>query len=159
MFFQGSIEQYWPCARFGGSSPTPKECPFNEEQNIFYLHLFLDLCNSEIASRPNLSLTPCKLLLVTRAHTRDSIVRVCQVCQSTLPVYLLGGSAMRHFTRDVPDKQEGLLCASKRVRVMVMRLTPYVWGNGGSFFIPLHLQAARDKGKAFYILPGELVYT
>ncbi len=66
---------------------------------------------------------------------------------------------MRHFTRDVPDKQEGLLCASKRVRVMVMRLTPYVWGNGGSFFIPLHLQAARDKGKAFYILPGELVYT
>lgn len=54
-----------------------------------------------------------------------------------------------------PDEQEGLLCAGKGVRVMVLRLAPYVWGNGGSFFIPLHLQAAHDKGKAFYILPGE----
>ncbi len=38
---------------------------------------------------------------------------------------------------------------------MVFRLPPYVWGNGGSFFIPLHLHAARERGKAYYILPGE----
>ena len=56
-----------------------------------------------------------------------------------------------------PDEQEGLLCAGKGVRVIVLRLPPYVWGNGGSFFIPLHIQSARDKGKAFYILPGKLI--
>ncbi|CAL8465187.1 g4722 [Coccomyxa elongata] len=54
----------------------------------------------------------------------------------------------------VLTEREGLLCSGKGVRVMVMRLAPYVWGNGGSFFIPLHLQAARNKGKALYILPG-----
>ena len=51
--------------------------------------------------------------------------------------------------------QAALFAAAKGVRVMVFRLPPYVWGNGGSFFIPLHIQVARERGKAYYILPGE----
>jgi hypothetical protein len=51
--------------------------------------------------------------------------------------------------------QAALFAAAKGVRIMVFRLPPYVWGNGGSFFIPLHIQAARERGKAYYILPGE----
>ena len=53
--------------------------------------------------------------------------------------------------------QAALFAAAKGVRVMVFRLPPYVWGNGGSFFIPLHIQAARERGKAYYILPGESI--
>ncbi|EIE23314.1 NAD(P)-binding protein [Coccomyxa subellipsoidea C-169] len=51
-------------------------------------------------------------------------------------------------------ERAALLAAGKGVRIMVFRLPPYVWGNGGSFFIPLHLSAAREHSKAYYILPG-----
>lgn len=32
----------------------------------------------------------------------------------------------------------------------------YVWGNGGSFFIPINIAAAKQHGRAHYILPGQL---
>ena len=32
----------------------------------------------------------------------------------------------------------------------------YVWGDNGSFFIPLNIAAAKQHGKAHYILPGWL---
>ena len=31
----------------------------------------------------------------------------------------------------------------------------YVWGNNGSYFIPLNIAAAKQHGKAHYILPGQ----
>ena len=60
---------------------------------------------------------------------------------------------------DADFLQAALLAAGKGVRVLVFRLPPYVWGNGGSFFIPMHIQSARERGKAYYILPGESAVT
>ena len=31
----------------------------------------------------------------------------------------------------------------------------YVWGHGGSFFLPCNLDVAKKHGKSYYILPGE----
>ncbi len=30
----------------------------------------------------------------------------------------------------------------------------YVWGNAGSYFIPLNIGVAKEHGKSYYILPG-----
>ena len=53
-----------------------------------------------------------------------------------------------------PDEQAALLAAGRGVRSVVLRLPMYVWGNGGSYFIPLNIGVAKEHGKAFYILPG-----
>lgn len=37
---------------------------------------------------------------------------------------------------------------------MVIRLSPYVYGNGGSVFIPLQLQAAKQLGAAYWVGNG-----
>ncbi len=52
------------------------------------------------------------------------------------------------------DMQVTILAAGKGVRSVVLRLPMYVWGNGGSFFIPINIAAAKEHGKAHYILPG-----
>ena len=49
-----------------------------------------------------------------------------------------------------------MLAAGKGVRSVVLRLPMYVWGNNGSYFIPLNIAVAKQHGKAFYILPGWL---
>ena len=46
--------------------------------------------------------------------------------------------------------------AGKGVRSVVFRLPQYVWGHGGSFFIPHQLDTARKLRKAYYLLPGGL---
>lgn len=53
--------------------------------------------------------------------------------------------------------QATLDAAGKGVRSVVFRLPQYVWGHGGSFFIPHQLDAARKLRKAYYILPGGLL--
>ena len=40
---------------------------------------------------------------------------------------------------------------------MVFRLPQYVWGHGGSFFIPQQLDTARKLRKAYYLLPGRFL--
>lgn len=47
-----------------------------------------------------------------------------------------------------------MLAAGRGVRSSVLRLPMYVWGNGGSYFIPLNIEVAKEHGKAYYILPG-----
>ena len=50
--------------------------------------------------------------------------------------------------------QAAVLAAGRGVRSSVLRLPMYVWGNNGSYFIPLNIAAAKHHGKAHYILPG-----
>ncbi len=52
--------------------------------------------------------------------------------------------------------QAAVLAAGIGVRSVVLRLPMYVWGNNGSYFIPLNIAVAKQHGKAFYILPGWL---
>ena len=40
------------------------------------------------------------------------------------------------------------------MRASVLRLPMYVWGNAGSYFIPLNIGVAKEHGKSYYILPG-----
>ena len=47
-----------------------------------------------------------------------------------------------------------MVAAGRGVRSSVLRLPMYVWGNNGSYFIPLNIAAAKQHGKAHYILPG-----
>lgn len=49
-----------------------------------------------------------------------------------------------------------MLAAGRGVRSSVLRLPMYVWGNNGSYFIPLNIATAKQHGKAHYILPGWL---
>ena len=51
-------------------------------------------------------------------------------------------------------EQATLLAAGRGVRASVLRLPMYVWGNSGSYFIPLNIGVAKEHGKAYYILPG-----
>ncbi|BDA43900.1 Uncharacterized protein C2A9.02 [Coccomyxa sp. Obi] len=57
-------------------------------------------------------------------------------------------------TSRVLCEREALVAAGKDVRAMVLRLPPYVWGNGDGFCPLLHIQAAHKLGRAYYILPG-----
>ena len=50
--------------------------------------------------------------------------------------------------------QVALEAAGTGVRSIVLRLPAFVWGNGGSCFIPAQLEAAKKQGKAYYLLPG-----
>ena len=50
--------------------------------------------------------------------------------------------------------QATLEAAGTGVRSIVIRLPAFVWGNGGSCFIPAQLEAAKKQGKAYYLLPG-----
>ena len=52
--------------------------------------------------------------------------------------------------------QAAVLAAGKGVRSVVLRLPMYVWGNNGSYFIPLNIAVAKQHRSAFYILPGWL---
>jgi nucleoside-diphosphate-sugar epimerase len=49
------------------------------------------------------------------------------------------------------------LCWSKDgVRVNTIRLPPYVYGRGGSYFMPLLMQKAADNGESIYVDDGSL---
>jgi nucleoside-diphosphate-sugar epimerase len=45
------------------------------------------------------------------------------------------------------------------VRAMVIRLAPYVYGRGGSYFVPINMQAAAKHGFAFYVGSGTQMTT
>lgn len=57
----------------------------------------------------------------------------------------------QHFSQFL---QAAVVAAGRGVRASVLRLPMYVWGNNGSYFIPLNIAAAKQHGKAHYILPG-----
>ncbi len=50
--------------------------------------------------------------------------------------------------------QAAIDAAGHGVRSVVFRLPQYVWGHGGSFFIPHQMDTARKLRTAYYILPG-----
>ena len=52
--------------------------------------------------------------------------------------------------------QAAVVAAGRGVRSSVLRLPMYVWGNNGSYFIPLNIAAAKQHSKAHYLLPGWL---
>ncbi|CAK0787744.1 hypothetical protein CVIRNUC_010966 [Coccomyxa viridis] len=54
----------------------------------------------------------------------------------------------------VSTERAAVVAAGRGVRASVLRLPMYVWGNNGSYFIPLNIAAAKQHGKAHYILPG-----
>jgi nucleoside-diphosphate-sugar epimerase len=45
------------------------------------------------------------------------------------------------------------------VRAMVIRLAPYVYGRGGSFFVPINMQVAAKNGFAAYVGDGSAMTT
>jgi hypothetical protein len=52
-----------------------------------------------------------------------------------------------------------VLAAGRGVRSCVMRLPPYVYGDGGSVFIPVQLAAYREACTAYYFGdPDHLVH-
>jgi nucleoside-diphosphate-sugar epimerase len=44
--------------------------------------------------------------------------------------------------------------ASQGIRVSTIRLAPFVYGRGGSFFAPMLMKFAAEHGSAFYVEPG-----
>jgi nucleoside-diphosphate-sugar epimerase len=54
----------------------------------------------------------------------------------------------------VTAEREALLKAAHGVRVVVLRLPLYVYGHGGSAFIPAQLEQARQLGKVYYMEPA-----
>jgi len=54
----------------------------------------------------------------------------------------------------VLSEQAALKFADEGVRVMVLRLAPHVYGRGGSYFVPMTMQAAAKCGFAPYVGDG-----
>lgn len=52
-----------------------------------------------------------------------------------------------------------LKLADQGVRVIVLRLAPYVYGRGGSYFVPINMQAAAQNGFAAYVGDGQIMTT
>jgi nucleoside-diphosphate-sugar epimerase len=51
-------------------------------------------------------------------------------------------------------EETALALQSEGIRPIVMRLAPYVYGRGGSVFVPALLKAAAEHGFAFYVGDG-----
>lgn len=52
-----------------------------------------------------------------------------------------------------------LKLADQGVRAIGLRLAPYVYGRGGSYFLPMNMQAAAQHGFAPYIGDGQIMTT
>ena len=60
---------------------------------------------------------------------------------------------LRHRIR---SERNGLRFSQEGVGVSVLRLPPYVYGRGGSFFVPLLMQMAAKAGQSVYVDDGSL---
>jgi nucleoside-diphosphate-sugar epimerase len=56
----------------------------------------------------------------------------------------------------IRSERNALRLSEKGVRVSVVRLPPYVYGRGGSGFVPMLLQAAANAGESLYVDEGGL---
>lgn len=54
-------------------------------------------------------------------------------------------------------EQETTGLAARGVRAMVVRLAPYVYGRGGSYFLPINLLAAARNGFALHVGDGSVM--
>jgi nucleoside-diphosphate-sugar epimerase len=64
-----------------------------------------------------------------------------------------------HLSARGRAEQETTGLADIGVRAMVIRLAPYVYGRGGSYFVPMNIQAAAKYGFAPYVGDGNLMTT
>ncbi len=60
---------------------------------------------------------------------------------------------LRHRIR---SERNALRFSEHGVRVSALRLPPYVYGRGGSFFVPLLMQMAAKAGQSVYVDDGSL---
>lgn len=60
------------------------------------------------------------------------------------------------FVDRLRSEQHALSLGKKGVRAIAIRLAPYVYGRGGSVFIPIWMKFAVDAGEAGYIGDGSL---
>jgi nucleoside-diphosphate-sugar epimerase len=60
------------------------------------------------------------------------------------------------FLNRIQSERYALSLSEKGVRVISIRLAPYVYGRGGSTFIPLWMQLAAKSGEAAYIGDGNV---
>ena len=56
----------------------------------------------------------------------------------------------------IRSEQHALRLSEKGVRVSALRLPPYVYGRGGSYFVPMLMEAAATAGEALYVGEGAL---
>ncbi|WP_320073217.1 SDR family oxidoreductase [Nostoc sp. MG11] len=56
----------------------------------------------------------------------------------------------------IRSERHALSLSDDRVRVSVIRLPPYVYGRGGSYFLPLLMQKAAENGESIYADDGSL---
>lgn len=56
----------------------------------------------------------------------------------------------------VRSERHALRLSEDRVRVSAIRLPPYVYGRGGSYFMPLLMQMAAKAGESIYVGDGHL---
>jgi nucleoside-diphosphate-sugar epimerase len=59
----------------------------------------------------------------------------------------------------IRSEEHALRLAKDGVRVIVIRLPPYVYGRGASFFVPLLMQMAAKKGESIYVNDGHILTT
>jgi nucleoside-diphosphate-sugar epimerase len=60
------------------------------------------------------------------------------------------------FKHRIRSEQHALRFAEEGVRVSAIRLPPYVYGRGGSFFIPMLMDLAAKAGESIYVDEGRL---
>jgi nucleoside-diphosphate-sugar epimerase len=60
---------------------------------------------------------------------------------------------LRHRIR---SERHALALSERGVRVSAIRLPPYVYGRGGSYFLPLLMQMAAKAGESVYVGDGSL---
>jgi nucleoside-diphosphate-sugar epimerase len=60
------------------------------------------------------------------------------------------------FKHRIRSEQHAISFAKEGVRVSAIRLPPYVYGRGGSFFIPMLLDLAAKAGESVYVDEGRV---
>jgi nucleoside-diphosphate-sugar epimerase len=56
----------------------------------------------------------------------------------------------------IRSERNALRLSEDGVRVIAIRLPPYVYGRGGSYFAPMLMQAAAKAGESIYVDEGQL---
>jgi nucleoside-diphosphate-sugar epimerase len=56
----------------------------------------------------------------------------------------------------IRSERHALRLSEEGVRVSALRLPPYVYGRGGSYFVPLLMQKAAELGQSIYVDDGTL---